>query len=349
MRRLVLLVFSCLALALLWGCGQAKNSESGSSSGISSETSATASSSGGRLSLAVIPKGTTHEFWKTVHAGAAKAARELDIDITWKGPLKEDDRDAQIAVVEDFVAKGVSGIVLAPLDSAALRGPVSNAQRSGIPVVVFDSGLQGDTPVSYVATDNFKAGQLAGEQLAKLVGEKASVVLLRYNVGSDSTAQREEGFLDALKKHPEIKILSSDQYGGVTAESAQKAGENLLARFKNPDGTLQMNGVFCPNESTSFGMLRALQDAGFAGKVKFIGFDSSQKMLDAISKGEMDGIVVQNPMQIGYLAVKTLAQHLRKQPIEKRVDTGAVFVSKENMSSDELKDVLHPDLEKWLK
>src|SRR5438874_7334986 len=164
--------------------------------------------------IAVIPKGTTHEFWKSIHAGAVKAERELNgkgikTEIIWKGPLKEDDRDQQIQVVENFMSRRVSGIVLAPLDSQALVKPVENATQAKVPVVIIDSGLNSEQYVSFVATDNYKGGQLAGEHLAGLLGGKGNIILLRYAVGSASTEAREAGFLDVLKKHPEIKLISS--------------------------------------------------------------------------------------------------------------------------------------------
>lgn len=297
-----------------------------------------------RITIAVIPKGTMHEFWKTVHAGAVKASRELDVDIIWKGPIKEDDRDAQIAVVEDFISKGVSGIVLAPLDDTALRSPVASAAKNGMPVVIFDSGLQGSDFISFVATDNFKGGQLAGEHLAKLVGGKGNVIMLRYNEGSNSTMERERGFMDAISKAKGIKVLSANQYGGVTPESAYKAGENLLTRFKGAG----IDGIFCPNESTTFGMLRALQEAGLAGKVKFVGFDSSTQLVDGLKAGQIDALVLQNPMNMGYMAVKTLVANLKGQQVEKRIDTGVSLVTKANMTKPEMQALLKPDLEKWL-
>jgi ribose transport system substrate-binding protein len=303
--------------------------------------------SSGRLTIAVIPKGTMHEFWKTVHAGAVKASKELDVDIIWKGPMKEDDRDAQIAVVEDFISKGVSGIALAPLDDMALRSPVANASRSGIPVVIFDSGLRGSDFISFVATDNYKGGQIAGDYMAKLLNGTGSVMMLRYNEGSNSTMQREKGFLDAIARHAGIKVVSSNQYGGVTTESAYKAGENLLSRFKKGD-TIGVAGIFCPNESTTFGMLRALQDGGYAGKVKFVGFDASQQLIDGMKKGQIQGLVLQNPMFMGYTAVKTIVQSIRGTQVEKQIDTGAKLVTPENMDTPEMKELLHPDLGKWL-
>ena len=302
-----------------------------------------------KLTIAVIPKGTTAEFWRTVHAGAVKAGGELGVEVIWKGPIKEDDREQQIKVVEDFISRGVSGIVLAPLDDTALRVPVSNAVRGGIPVVVFDSGLKSEDFVSFVATDNYKGGHIAGEYMAKLLGGKGKVVLLRYQIGSASTSEREQGFLDAIKENPGIEVVSSNQYGGVTTETSYQASENILSSFKNKDNTLGIDGIFCPNESTTFGTLRALQEGGWAGKVKFIGFDASAKLVDAMRNKQIDGLIMQNPMMIGYLGVKTLVEHLQGKQVSKRVDTGVTLATPENMDNPEVKELLSPDLNKWLK
>ena len=299
------------------------------------------------LTIAVIPKGTIHEFWKSVHAGADMAGQELGVDILWKGPLKEDDREAQISVVENIITRGVDGIVLAPLDDTALRRPVDEAMRNRIPVVIFDSGLQGDNYVSYVATDNFKAGQLAGKYMAKLLDGKGSVAVLRYAEGSDSTTKREDGFLDAITAFADIEIATSNQYAGVTTESALKAAENLLSRFGGNEGNLQIDGIFCATEPTALGILRALENAGYAGKVKFVGFDSSEKMIAALRAGEMSGFVVQNPMQIGYLGVKTLVRNIHGEKVPRRIDTGSTLVTLENIDQPEIHDLLNPDLSKY--
>ena len=205
--------------------------------------------------IAVVPKGTTHEFWKSINAGAVKAERELTaqgtkVDIIWKGPLREDDRDQQIQVVENFMTRHVSAIVLAPLDYQALVRPVQNAVKAGVPVVVMDSDLKSDQYVSFVATDNYKGGQLAGEHMGKLLGGKGNVILLRYAVGSASTEARESGFLDVLKsKYPDIKVISSDQHAGATRELAYQASQNLLNRFGR-----EVNGIFCPCEPPTIAM-----------------------------------------------------------------------------------------------
>jgi ribose transport system substrate-binding protein len=302
-----------------------------------------------RLRIAVVPKGTTHEFWKSVHAGAVKAAREFDVDIVWKGALREDDLKGQIDVVQSFVAQGVSGIVVAPLSDRGLVSAVKAANSAHIPVVVFDSDLASDEYVSFVATDNDAAGKMAGDALrARLLVARtaAKVVLLRYQEGSASTALRERGFLDAIRSHPELKLLSDSQYGGATTESAEKASENLLAAQKADSGNVQ--GIFAPNESTTFGMLLALRKAGLAGKLHFVGFDSSEKLVQAVRSAEIDALVVQRPFEMGYLAVRTMIAHLRGQSVDKRIDTGSTLVTRDNIDSPEIKTLVSPDLKLWL-
>jgi len=302
--------------------------------------------------IAVIPKGTTHIFWKSIHAGALKAQqelKELGVEIIWKGPLKEDDRDSQIRVVEDFITRGVTGIVLAPLDDAALRGPVRDAVNSGIAVVIIDSGLKSDDYTSFVATDNYIGGRKGGEHLAKILGGKGKVIMLRYQEGSASTMNREQGFLDVLKeKYPDINVVSANQYGGATTESAYQASENLLASLRTADGGLSIDGIFCPNESTAFAMLRALEDSGLAGKVKYVGFDSSPRLVRGLRNGHIHGLVLQDPINMGYLGVKTMVAHLRGEKVDKRIDTGSMVATPANMDDPKVKNLLDPDFKKWL-
>jgi len=288
--------------------------------------------------IAVIPKGTTHEFWKSVHAGAERAARELGVEVIWKGPQKEDDRTGQVQVVEDFVTKGVDGIVLMPLDKSALVRPAQDAARAGIPVVVADSGLDWEGSVSFVATDNYQGGRLAGEKLAELLGGRGKVVMMRYLEGSASTMEREQGFLDAVAEHAGLEVIAENQRAGATVEGAQKTAENLLNRFS------QIDGVFCPNESSAYGMMKALSDAGRAQQVAFVGFDASEKLLAGLEAGNVDALVLQDPVRMGYLAVKALVEHLDGKPVEPRIDTGVGIATRENMREARIAELLSPDL-----
>lgn len=300
--------------------------------------------------IAVIPKGTIHEFWRSIEAGARKAEQELNaagtqVKVIWKGPLREDDRDQQIQVVENFTSRRVSGMVLAPLDSQALVTPVETTAGAGIPVVIIDSDLKSEKYTSFVATDNFRGGQMAGEHLAKLLGEKGNVILLRYAVGSASTEAREAGFLDAIKKFPGLKVISSDQYAGATRETSYQAAQNLLNRFGR-----EVNGVFAPNESVTVGMAKALRDLGLAaGKVKMIGFDTGSQAVADLRSGDIQGLIVQNPLNMGYEGVITLVKHLKGEAVPKRIDTGVTLVTSENMNETAVKELLEPPLNKYLK
>ncbi len=297
-----------------------------------------------KRTIAVIPKGTTHIFWKSVHAGAEKAARECGVDVIWQGPQKEDDRKMQIDVVQNFISRGVDAIVLAPLDEVALARPVRAANKRGIKVVIIDSGLRSKDYVSFIATDNYAGGKLAAKRLAELIGGKGNVLMMRYAEGSASTMKREQGFLDGIKEYaPKATLVSVDQYGGVTAESSFKVAQNLLNKYS------KLDGIFCPNESTTFGMLRALQTSGKAGKIKFVGFDTSDLLLAALEKGELNGLTVQNPFKMGWLGVTTAVEALGGRKVEPRIDTGAVMVTKDNLNTPEIQELIRPDIEKWLR
>jgi ribose transport system substrate-binding protein len=301
-------------------------------------------------SIGVVPKGTTHEFWKAIHAGAVKATEELkasgvDVTITWKGPLREDDREQQVQVVEGFLSQGMSGIVLAPLDERALVRPVEEAKAAGIPTVIIDSDLQSTQIVSFVATDNYKGGQLAADRMAEVLRGTGKVLMLRYQEGSASTTFRENGFLERMKAaFPGIEVISSDQHAGPTRDTAKRASENLLNRYG-----ADVAGVFCVNESSTAGMLLALQDMGKAGRIAFIGFDSSQPFIDALQNGQLSGLVVQNPLNMGYLGVKTIVAHLQGSPVERRVDTGVWMVTKDNLARTETQELLRPPVDRYLK
>lgn len=287
--------------------------------------------------FAVIPKGTTHVFWKAVERGAKQAGGELGVEVVWKGPLQEDDRAQQIQLVQQFTAQHVAGIALAPLDHTALAAPVQAARAAGIPVVIYDSGLDG-TPgtdfLSYIATDNVKGGTIGGDELARVLGGSGDVVLLRYMVGSASTAQREQGFLEAIGRNAGMKVLVDNRYAGATGGEAKTAALNLMGELR------KCKGVFCSNESATYGMLLALRQEGLAGKLRFVGFDSSPPLLEALKAGEIDALVVQDPRKMGALAVQTLAAHQKGATVAATIDTGVVLVTREKLADPAIQKLL---------
>jgi len=312
--------------------------------------SKTEQKSGKSFTIAVIPQGSTHEFWKSIHAGAMKTAQDeakagVNVTIIWKGPMREDDREQQVQVVEGFVTQHVDGIVLAPFDKNALVRPVEEAKRAGIPTVVVDSGLESSDPISFVASNNYHGGELAADEMGRLLGGKGKVLALRYQEGVFSTEQREKGFVERIKAaYPKIQLISSNQFAGATRDTAKTAAENLLNRFGN-----DLDGLFTPNESSTAGALLALEDAGKAGKIRFIGFDTSDVFVKAMRDGKLHGIVVQNPFRMGELGVKTVVDQLLGKPVEKRVDTGVTLITPASLDAPESQTLLHPPLETYLK
>ena len=291
------------------------------------------------FTLGVVPMGTTHEFWKAIHAGAEMAAQEKRVRILWKGPLKEDDRNEQVQIVETLVDARVDALVLTPIDDRALVRPVEDAKKLGIPTVIFNSALQGNAQVAYVSTDNYKGGVVAGDYMGTLLKGRGKLILIRVKEGVEGSTNREEGFLKTIRtKYPKIQILSDNQYAGTGTETAYQTCENLLSRFGKVDA------IFTPNESTTFGCWRALQDHGLAGKVIHVGFDTSKKLVEALSKKEIRGLVIQNPIRMGYESVKIAVQCLRGQPFEKYIDTGVFLATPDNMNEYKMKKLLSPDL-----
>jgi ABC-type sugar transport system substrate-binding protein len=168
-------------------------------------------------------------------------------------------------------------------------------------------------------------------------GEKG-VILLRYNPGSESTEQREQGFLDTLAKEaPQVKVISKDQYAGTTPELALDKATDVLNRFRG-----RATGIFAVCEPNASGLLGALENTSLAGKVKAIVFDPNPALIDGLAAGKLQGIVVQDPVKMGYLAVKTMAAHLAGKQVERRIVTGVYVATAENMKEPDMERLLHP-------
>lgn len=285
--------------------------------------------------IAVIPKGTTHIYWKSVRAGAEQAGKENGVEILWSGPELETDRERQIQIIEDFIARKVDGIVLAPLDSGAIAPAVDKIAAAGIPCVIIDSGIKSDKYISFAATDNYQGGVIAAKEMGRLLGGKGSVIVVKYVPGSDSTTQRENGFMETIgKEFPDIKIVDA-QYGQGTVDTAIQATEDMLTKHKD------LQGLYACNASTAVGALRALESQGRAGKVTMVGFDAEEALIGGLKAGSISALVVQNPHKMGYVGVKSILDAEAGKAVPKRIDTGVELVTMQNINEPAIKALLN--------
>jgi ribose transport system substrate-binding protein len=284
--------------------------------------------------IAVIPKGVSHSFWLTVKAGADAAGRDLNVDINWKGAASETDIPGQINIVEDAINRRVDGIVLAPSHGESLVPMVQRAQREGIPVTIFDSGISTNNYLSYVATDNHEGGVVAARRMGEKLGGKGKVAILGVKKGSVSTDEREQGFVATIKEQfPGIQIVQF-LYGEANAAKSLQAAEDILTG--HPD----LNGMFASNESSTVGAVSAVRQGNHAGKVVLVGFDATPNLVTYVKEGAIDSLVIQNPFKMGYEGVKTVVEKLNGKEPQKRIDTGVKLLTKENLETPEIQELI---------
>lgn len=327
--------YCCLAprvllLAVVMGCADNSSPRSGGSGADDGPSRSP------QRSIVMIPKATQSVFWNIVHRGAKQAADEFHVNLIWKGPTSEGDRAAQKQLLQQFTNQGVDGILLAPTDSRALSADAAAAMAKDVPVIIFDSGIAGEVGkdyLSFVATDNSAAGRLGGKHLASLIGKGGKAVLLRHMEGHESTGKREEGALEELKAAG-IEMLADNRYAGASAGDAQTTAMNMI------DVLREAGGVFASNQTASEGLILAMRQTNLIGKVKFVGFDSSPLLIESLRTGEIDALVVQDPVSIGYASVKSMVEHLDGKPVEPLVNTAVHLVTRENMDSAEIKPLL---------
>jgi ribose transport system substrate-binding protein len=290
--------------------------------------------------IAAVPQGSLHKYWKAVQAGAEKAVRDLQIQgvvvtFLWKAPLREDDRQEQTKILESVLRQHVDGIILAPFDSRTFVPLIEAAAADGIPTVIIDSALDSQKILSFIATDNQKAGALAADRMSEVLGGRGEVLLLRYQEGSASTQEREEGFRKRLGHYPEIKIILSEEFAGATRATAKLASEALLARYSS-----DLAGVFTPNESSTAGMVMALAGLDLSTRIVHVGFDTSDLYFDMLRSNRIRGLVAQDPYRMGEMAVKTLADHFQGKSVPRRIDTGAKMITPANIDAPEIAQLL---------
>jgi len=290
--------------------------------------------------IAVIPKGNSHLFWQSIHAGAVKAAREKGVDLIWNGPAGETDSSEQIKIVDAMISRRVDAIALAPIDRMALVSVVDRAALQNVPMIIFDSGVDTGTYVAKIATDNYKAGQLAAERMGKILNGKGKVVIVAVQPGAASTEAREKGFEDTTRKtFPGIDIVDK-RFGMAQIAQSLTVSENMLAA--HPD----LDGIFASNESSTIGAAQALRSR--LGKIKLVGFDWSPALLDDLKAGLLDSLVIQDPFRMGYESVVTAVSRLDGQAVPKDMNMTPRLIQKSSLDDPEVRAQLNPDLKKYL-
>jgi ribose transport system substrate-binding protein len=292
--------------------------------------------------IAVIPKGTAHVFWQSVHAGAVAAGREFHEEILWDGPPNETDYSRQLEILDSMLNRHVDGVVVAASDRTTLNGSLDRAAREKIPLVVFDSGVDSTNYVSFVATDNFEAGKLGARKLAALLNGKGTIAVIQNAPGSASTMDRERGFKEAMaKEFSDIQIVA-EQYSMSNRAKAMSAAENILTAHP------QLDGLFASSEPSSVGASQAIKSRALIGKLKFVGFDTSEGLVEDLNAGVIDALIAQDPFKMGYEAVRAVTDKLNGKTPEKKIDLTAAVITKADLDKPEIKQLLHPDLEKYL-
>jgi len=292
--------------------------------------------------IGVVSKGQAHQFWQAIHAGAVAASRDYGVEIAWNGPADETDIARQIQIVESMVARHVDGLAVAPASRSALVKPVEAAVQSGIPVTIYDSALDSTDYLSFVATNNYQAGEMAARKLGELLHGHGKVIAVNHMPGSASSMDREKAFQATItKEFPGIQIVGSE-YGMSDRAKVLAAAENLLTA--HPD----VNGVFASAESSSVGAALALKERHLSGKVRFVAFDSSPDLVAYLRDGTIDALVAQDTFQIGYQAVQSLAEKLRGHQPAKKIDLSAIVITRSDLDKPKIKAMLFPDFSKYL-
>jgi ribose transport system substrate-binding protein len=292
--------------------------------------------------IAVVPKANSHEFWVFVHAGAAAAGQKFGVEVLWNGPAQETEYDRQMQIVDSMIAQHVDGLAVAATERKALNRSLDRAAELGIPVTVFDSGVDSTNYLVFIATNNYQGGQMAAQELARLVGGKGKVAMIMNAPGSLSTMDRERGFEDVIKSEfPKIKIVAR-QFSMSDRSKGMAAAENILTAHADLDG------VFASSEPSSTGAALALKSRALSGKVKCVGFDASDDLIEDLKGGTIQALAVQDPFRMGFEAVKTLVDKLNGITPPKQIDLPARVVTKDDLDKPEVRELLHPDVKKYL-
>lgn len=288
-----------------------------------------------RLRIAVVPKGTTQTFWLAVKGGAEAAGKKHGARIIWKGPAKETDIAGQKDILENFINQKVDAIVMAACDENALVQTVEQADRAGIPVVTIDSGVKSDVPQSFIATDNIQGARQAARELARLIGERGEVGLIPFVKGAATSNMREQGFREGIARYPGVRLVSVLYSKSDVMEGVRAAEDMLTAHPK-------LAGIFAANEGGAVGAARALDLRRVGGKVKLVAFDAAPAEIEALKKGTIQALIVQNPFKMGYEGVSAAVKAVKGEKVEPRIDTGVTVVTMANFEDPDIQKLLYP-------
>jgi ribose transport system substrate-binding protein len=318
-----------MAAAMLFAaCG-------GASSSPAASAAASAAAGGDAPYVAIVSKGSQHQFWQAVQKGATDEAAKLGATITYEGPASESEVDKQLTMLQTALDKKPAAICFAALDSKAATPLLEKAKAAGIPVVGFDSGVDSDIPVTTVTTDNAKAAGEAADQMAKLIGDAGKVAVIVHDQTSRTGIDRRDGFVNQMKaKHPNIEVVAVEYGAGDPVKSADFAKAIMT---KNPD----LKGFFGANEGSIKGVLNALKETGNEGKIVAIGYDSGQQQIDAITAGTEAGAITQNPIGIGAKCVSAAMDAIAGKSMDKVIDTGFYWYDKKNIDDPKIAAVLY--------
>lgn len=284
--------------------------------------------------IAIVSKGFQHQFWQSVKKGAEKQAKKDGAKITFNGPSKETEIEAQITMLSNALAKKPDALALAALDSKAAASLLKQAKEQDIPIIAFDSGVESDIPVTTAATDNKKAAASAAQHMAKLIGSKGKVGMVVHDQTSLTGVERRDGFIDWMKKNAPGVTLLPVQYGeGDPAKSADVT-KSIIG------GNRDLKGIYGANEGSAIGVIKGVKESGRKG-LTIVGFDSGKAQIDAIESGAMAGAITQNPLAMGAEVVKAALKAIEGDKLPKTIDTGFYWYDKKNIDDPKIKAVLY--------
>jgi len=282
--------------------------------------------------IPLISKGFQHQFWQAVKSGAERAAKDYKVSVSFEGPETEAMVDKQIDMLSAALAKNPKAIGFAALDSKAAIPLLKKAQAAKIPVIAFDSGVDSDIPLTTATTDNKAAAALAADKLAELIGKTGEVAVVAHDQTSRTGVDRRDGFVERMKKYPNVKIVSI-QYGGGDHLKSTEVTKSILQAYPN------LKGIFGTNEGSAIGVANGVKE--MKRKLVVVGYDSGKQQKDAIRDGTIAGAITQNPVGIGYKTVEAAVKALKGEKLPKVIDTGFFWYDKSNIADPKIAAVLY--------